>query len=95
MAQLSRPYQIILGVVVVFGLIWAVALPCYVGRRTAVIAVLSGPSPEREASPFPEGGRASNRVPHRGLRKQSRSSEMKGPGSSSAAKRPPLVISFQ
>jgi hypothetical protein len=26
MAQLSRPYQIILGVVVVFGLIWAVAL---------------------------------------------------------------------
>ncbi len=43
MAQLSRPYQIILGVVVVFGLIWAVALRGHSSNPNEPIAVTAAP----------------------------------------------------
>jgi hypothetical protein len=48
MAQLSRPYQIILGVVVVFGLIWAVALRGHSSNPSKPIA--SAPTAPNSAS---------------------------------------------
>jgi hypothetical protein len=48
MAQLSRPYQIILGVVVVFGLIWAVALRSHSSNPSEPTA--STPTPTNSAS---------------------------------------------
>ncbi|HTC59856.1 MAG TPA: hypothetical protein VK691_07000 [Solirubrobacteraceae bacterium] len=48
MAQLSRPYQIILGVVVVFGLIWAVALRGHSSNPSEPTA--STPTPTNSAS---------------------------------------------
>ena len=48
MAQLSRPYQIILGVVVVFGLIWAVALRGHSSNPSEPPA--STPTPTHSAS---------------------------------------------
>ncbi|HTA96723.1 MAG TPA: hypothetical protein VK730_03675 [Solirubrobacteraceae bacterium] len=50
MAQLSRPYQIILGVVVVFGLIWAVALRSHG----------SNPSEPRASTPTPTNSATAN-----------------------------------
>ena len=48
MAQLSRPYQIVLGVVVVFGLIWAVALRSHSPNPSEPTA--STPTPSSSAS---------------------------------------------
>ncbi|HXC46042.1 MAG TPA: hypothetical protein VNU24_05500 [Solirubrobacteraceae bacterium] len=48
MAQLSRPYQIILGVVVVFGLIWAVALRSHSSNQSEPTA--SAPAPTNSAA---------------------------------------------
>jgi hypothetical protein len=50
MAQLSRPYQIILGVVVVFGLIWAVALRSH----------SSNPNEPRASTPTPVNSAPAN-----------------------------------
>ncbi|HXC23002.1 MAG TPA: hypothetical protein VNU28_00330, partial [Solirubrobacteraceae bacterium] len=48
MAQLSRPYQIVLGVAVVFGLIWAVALRSHSSNPSQPIA--STPTAPNSAS---------------------------------------------
>src|SRR3984957_2845345 len=54
MAQLSRPYQIILGVVVVFGLIWAVALRSHSSNPSEPTA--STPTPTNSASAHGSSG---------------------------------------
>jgi hypothetical protein len=57
MAQLSRPYQIVLGVVVVFGLIWAVALRGHASSS-------SEPAPASPSTSTPSAGKsAASRSP--------------------------------
>jgi hypothetical protein len=56
MAQLSRPYQIILGVVVVFGLIWAVALRGHSSNPSEPAA--SAPAAPGSAANGSSGGNA-------------------------------------
>ncbi len=57
MAQLSRPYQIILGVVVVFGLIWAVALRGHSSNPNEPIAATATP-PSGASANGSSGGNA-------------------------------------
>ncbi len=62
MAQLSRPYQIILGVVVVFGLIWAVALRSHSANPSAPTA--SAPtSPNSTSANGSSGGNPAAKTP--------------------------------
>jgi hypothetical protein len=62
MAQLSRPYQIILGVVVVFGLIWAVALRGHGSNPSEPIAS-SPKTPSSAAANGSSGGNPAAATP--------------------------------
>lgn len=60
MAQLSRPYQIVLGVVLVLGLIWAVALRGHASNPSepAPTSPSTSPSASAPAASAPSAGRA-------------------------------------